>query len=391
MTTLRSTLIGTSLLVLSAAAHAQSNNQSARLFELCFQAGRLGNAICDKQADPGERLHCLEIVRAEQFECVQRMLPEEAAIAPKVVEPSAGGARNPVPSAPHEPSIATAPNAASSAGSSQADGKSASPAGALPSTQAGDNAGSIDNDRLTDTPQPAQTNEGIELGQPAASLVAPPQSVEPAQPIETTEPTTPTAGATLPAQAAAPMQSAQPAADEPTITEKVDPPNDTINTDTVNTKAEETKWVVSETTSPVDYGPLISATIRPRQRINSGLSGLTVSCRAKHIELSLRLMEDVDVPRFGEIYILSQINDQRAVKQRWLWDDEGIILIYMDDPVALLQSIPDGAQWRLGIGDSKGARHMATYQLSGLDAVRKRVASTCPWPSPSVQASSGTR
>jgi hypothetical protein len=383
MTTLRPTLIGTSLLVLSAAAHAQSNNQSARLFELCFQAGRLGNAICDKQADPGERLHCLEIVRAEQFECVQRMLPEEAAIAPKAVEPPTGGARNPVPSAPPEPSIATAPNAGASTASSQADSESASPGSALPSTQTADGVGSIDNGLLLD--------KSVELDQPTASPAAS-QSLEPAQPIEKIEPTTPTVGATLPAQDSAPMYSARPAlADEPAITEKVDPPNDTVNTDSVNAKAEETKWVVSETTSPVDYSPLISATIRPRQRINSGLSGLTVSCRAKHIELSLRLMEDVDVPRFGEIYIFSQVNDQRAVRQRWIWDDEGIILTYIDDPVALLQSIPDGAQWRLGIGDSKGARHMATYQLSGLDAVRKRVASTCPWPSPSVQASSGTR
>ena len=145
MTMLRSTLVGTSLLVLSVAAHAQSNNQSARLFELCFQAGRLGNAICDQQADPGERLHCLEIVRAEQFECVQRMLPEEAVIAPEAVEPSAGSARNLVPSAPHEPSIATAPNAGASTASSQADSKSASLGSALPSTLAGDDAGGPEN------------------------------------------------------------------------------------------------------------------------------------------------------------------------------------------------------------------------------------------------------
>jgi hypothetical protein len=31
--------------------------------------------------------------------------------------------------------------------------------------------------------------------------------------------------------------------------------------------------------------------------VNSGLSGFTISCRAKRIELSLRLMGDLDVPR----------------------------------------------------------------------------------------------
>jgi len=123
-------------------------------------------------------------------------------------------------------------------------------------------------------------------------------------------------------------------------------------------------------------------------QVNSGLSGLTVSCRGKRTELSLRLMGDVNVPRFGEIRIDSQIGDRRPVKQRWIWDEQGTILIYQDDPVALLQSIPEGARLRLGLGDSNGARHMATYQLFGLDVVRKKVANACAWPPSSAQASS---
>jgi hypothetical protein len=196
----------------------------------------------------------------------------------------------------------------------------------------------------------------------------------------------PTVGSASPAQPVELLQRASPAApDEPVITEKAELPNDNVIA-----KTKETNWVVSETTSPVDYSPLISATIRPRQKVNSGLSGLTISCRAKRIELSLRLMEDVDVPRFGEIQIVSQINDQHPIKQRWIWDEEGIILNYVQDPVVFLQSVPDGARLRLGIGDSKGARHMAVYQLFGLDAVRKKIGRICAWPT-SVQASSEKR
>ena len=159
---------------------------------------------------------------------------------------------------------------------------------------------------------------------------------------------------------------------------------------TINKKAEETKWVVSETTSPVDYSPLVIATIWPRQRINSGLSGLTISCRAKQIALSLRFMDDLDVPRWGGIFVDSQIGDRRPVRQLWVWDEEqGTILVYGGDPITLLQSISDGDQLRLGVGDSKGARHMATYQLVGLDVIRKKVAGACPWPS--TQASSERR
>jgi hypothetical protein len=170
-------------------------------------------------------------------------------------------------------------------------------------------------------------------------------------------------------------------------------PNATDRTNVANrTKAEETRWIVSETTSPVDYSPLVSATIWPRQQVNSGLSGLTISCRAKRITVSLRLMGDIDVPRWGVIWIDSQIGDQRPVKQRWSWDEQqGTVLFYEGDAVALLQSIPDGARLRFGVGDSKGIRHMATYQLFGLDAARKKVASTCAVPSTSAQASSEKR
>jgi hypothetical protein len=401
MTTLRSTLIGIWLLSSSVGAFAQSTTQGSRLFELCFQASRLGNAICDRQADPGERLDCLETVRAEQFDCLRRILPEETANASKAQEPSPGGTDDAAQSAPIKPSTAATLDAARSA-----DVEPAAPDGTVPSSRpSAAIGGSTDGGRLTETAQDAQAVRPVETGQSTESLTAPHQSVELDKPVAKAQPTEaspdiapstpaagkvegtpPTVGSASPAQPAGPLQGASPeVADDPAITANVDSSNDKVAA-----KTKETKWVVSETTSPVDYSPLISATIRPRQRVNSGLSGLTISCRAKRIELSLRLMEDVDVPRFGEIQIVSQINDQHPVKQRWIWDEEGIILTYVQDPVVFLQSIPDGARLRLGIGDSRGARHMAAYQLFGLDVVRKKIGRICAWPT-SVEASSEKR
>jgi hypothetical protein len=217
----------------------------------------------------------------------------------------------------------------------------------------------------------AHSTEAVVSAEPSrpAEITKPVESFSPAETVQPME-------ASWPREVVKPFEMARPVeADLPSVTAKA--------------KAEETKWIVSETTSPVDYSPLVIATIRPRQQVNSGLSGLTISCRAKRIELSLRLMGDLDVPRWGELRIDAQVDDQRSVKQRWRWDEEqGTILFYEGDPVALLQSLPDGARLRLGVGDSKGARHMATYQLFGLDAVRKKVASACAWPSSSAQASS---
>jgi hypothetical protein len=310
MTTLRPTLIGIPLVFLSGIAFAQSTDQQlSRQLKNCFQAAGLADSICEKQTDPGERLGCLEKTRAAQIECLQRILPEEAAIAPNTPEPS-----------------------------------------------------TTEDVRSTEISQPTD--------------VAKP--VEPAQPVETAHPeeAVKTAETARPTEAAKPVEIARPVeADLPSAT-----------TNAINSV--ETKWIVSETTSPINYSPLVSAIIRPRQQVNDGLSGLTISCRANRTELSLRLMGEVNVPRFGEIRIDSQIGDQRPVKQRWLWDEQGTILIYQDDPVAFLQSIPEGARLRLGLGDSKGARHMATYQLFGLDAVRKKVANACAWPPSSAQASS---
>jgi len=237
--------------------------------------------------------------------------------------------------------------------------------------------------KTAETAQPTESVKLVERAHPteAVNSAGTSRLMDAAKPVETalaTEAIKPME-ASWPREVVKPVEMARPM--------EADLPNAATRA-----KAEETRWVVSETTSPVDYSPLVSATIRPRQQVNSGLSGLTISCRAKRIELSLRLMGDLDVPRWGELRIDSQIGDQRPVKQRWRWDEEqGTILFYEGDPVALLQSIPDGARLRLGVGDSKGARHMATYQFFGLDAVRKKVASACAWPSSSAQASSEKR
>jgi hypothetical protein len=230
--------------------------------------------------------------------------------------------------------------------------------------------------------QPAEPVKLVETAHPTEAM----NSAETSRPTEATKSveTISPAHAIKPMEASRPLEVAEPV-------EMARPVESDLPRATIHAKAEETKWIVSATTSPVDYSPLVSAIIRPRQQVNSGLSGLTISCRLKRTELSLRLMGDVDVPRFGEIRIDTQIDDQRSVKQRWIWDEQGEILIYEDDPVALLQSIPDEARLRLGVVDSKGARHIATYQLVGLDAVRKKVASACAWSPSSAQASAEKR
>jgi hypothetical protein len=234
--------------------------------------------------------------------------------------------------------------------------------------------------------EPALPAEASKLGWTVPSREAA-NSAEMAWPMETARliDITSPADAIRPTEASRPLEVAKPV--ETARTVEAD-----RSSATTQGKTGETKWIVSETTSPVDYSPLIGATILPRQQVNSGLSGLTISCRAKRLALSLRLMGDLDVPRWGEIWIDSQIDDQRRGKQRWIWDEQqGKILFYEGDAAALLQSIPDGTTLRLGVGDSRGARHMATYQLFGLEAIRNKVATACTRPPSLAQAYSEKR
>jgi len=42
--------------------------------------------------------------------------------------------------------------------------------------------------------------------------------------------------------------------------------------------------------------------------------------------------------------------------------------------------LPDGGRIAVSVSDWQGAAHEASFQLTGLDAVRQKVAAACKWP-----------
>jgi hypothetical protein len=66
---------------------------------------------------------------------------------------------------------------------------------------------------------------------------------------------------------------------------------------------------------------------------------------------------------------------------------DGRTAIYKDDPVALLQSLPEGARLKINVLDEPGASHEAAFELAGLDAVREKIAAACKWPPPASKMS----
>ena len=83
--------------------------------------------------------------------------------------------------------------------------------------------------------------------------------------------------------------------------------------------------------------------------------------------------------RAREVQVDYQIDDQPSVRQAWAASADGKTAIYKDDPVGLLQSLPEGARLKIDVRDRPDASHEATFQLSGLDAVREKIAATCKW------------
>jgi hypothetical protein len=167
------------------------------------------------------------------------------------------------------------------------------------------------------------------------------------------------------------------------------PPDMPARTVDIPAKPPDTNWVVSETTSPVDYSPLITAAIRSTSSEKDAPDTLTIRCRQLRTELVLRTEGTWRISRASEVQVDYQINDQSVVSLQWAGSADGKAATYKDDAVNLLRSLPEGARLKISVFDGPG--HGATFQLTGLDAIRKKIAVAYKWPPMADKMSSGKR
>jgi hypothetical protein len=144
-------------------------------------------------------------------------------------------------------------------------------------------------------------------------------------------------------------------------------------------KQPDTNWIVSETTSPVDYSPLITAVMRVPSDVKDAPTTLTVRCRGGHTELLVHTEGTWHPSRRGELQVSYQINDQPLVKLEWSASADGKSASYKDDAVDFLRSLPEGALLKITVLDGSGPGPGATFQLGGFDAVREKIAAACKW------------
>ena len=136
-------------------------------------------------------------------------------------------------------------------------------------------------------------------------------------------------------------------------------------------------WVVSETTSPVDYTPIVTATA-----LSTGGSSsmrLSIHCRGGRTELAIT---EPTVSRSSVDYVISyRINDGQPVQLAAGSPSFGTGAAFTGDIVRLLQSLPENGHIAVRISARGGAVQDGRFSLGGLKTVREKLAAACKWPS----------
>ena len=144
----------------------------------------------------------------------------------------------------------------------------------------------------------------------------------------------------------------------------------------------EHNWIISETTSPVDYKPQIAARTMGRPATKDAPSVISIHCRAGRTSLTISAPRSWNKLGESEAKVVYKINDGPPVEQRWRAADGGRSLAFQGDAVRLLRTIPEGARFLIEVYAGSTAPYESAFQLTGLDAVRRKLAAACHWPEP---------
>src|SRR6266700_779299 len=340
---MRAALIAIVLASVGGAICAQPANEGAKELETCFQSARAADAICsDPKNGAAERLDCGQKALISQLECLKHIFPGE----------SSGSVRPEMPAgtvSPEMPIVTGSPDVPAGSVSPE------TPTALRPAVGA----------------EPVHDmTERLEICFQAAR-VADVACIDPAN-------DTVKRAACFQSVRAAQVECLENMSHEP-------------STGSAQNQSADTAWVLSETTSPVDYSPLITAVIRSTSSVKDAPTTLAVRCRGLHTELLLRMAGTWPASRASEVQVDYQINDQPFVRLQWTVSADGKTASYKDDAVELLRSLPEVARLKIGAFDRQGRGQEATFQLTGLDSVRKKIGLACKWPPTADKMSSGKR
>ncbi len=132
----------------------------------------------------------------------------------------------------------------------------------------------------------------------------------------------------------------------------------------------------------MDDRPQIAALTTARASSQDAPSSLAIHCRARRTELTISTTGSWKQATDGEVKIVYRINVEPSVEQRWRAAETGRSLAFPGDVVRFLCSMPDSGQILVKVYAGKGPPYESTFQLAGLDPVRRKIAAACNWPQP---------
>ena len=137
-------------------------------------------------------------------------------------------------------------------------------------------------------------------------------------------------------------------------------------------------WIISETTSPVNYTPMVTATASSRGGSDGSSMQLAIYCRGGRTEL---VVSGPPSPRAGADYTISyRVNDGQPVQLPAGLPSFGTGAAFTGDIVRLLQSLPEEGHIAVRITARSGAAQEGHFLLGGLKTAREKLAAACRWP-----------
>jgi hypothetical protein len=140
----------------------------------------------------------------------------------------------------------------------------------------------------------------------------------------------------------------------------------------------ESSWIVSLTTSPVDYAPIATGIAASREVAGELPLELSIRCRGGRTEFAI---SGPAISGRAEDYVISySAKGGPPVQVAAATPAFGAGIAFKVDAGALFQSLPNEGDLVVYIGSRLGSAKKATFSLLGLEAVRAKIAGACKWP-----------
>jgi hypothetical protein len=137
-------------------------------------------------------------------------------------------------------------------------------------------------------------------------------------------------------------------------------------------------WIISRTTSPVDYAQIATATASSREHAGDSAMQLSIRCRGGRTELEIA---GPGISGRGEDYLISyRVGSGAPVQVAASTAAFGPGVAIKIDPIAMLQSLPGEGELAVHLSSRGGTAQDGVFSLAGLDTVRAKMKAACKWP-----------